>query len=296
MHTTVQHLLILGCGYVGERLAAACIRDGIRVSASTRSTQRADELAAAGIEAVVAHSPADLPDHLLASIDAILDSIPLERDASGMHAGQPRWLPDLVRRANHLHWAGYLSTTGVYGDAGGGWVDETSICHPASERGSERLLAEQSWLSSGLPAEVFRLAGIYGPDRNIIDRLQAGGYRAVAWQPPHYSSRIHVDDIVAALRAAMQKPLAGRIVNLADDLPLPHADYACEVARMIDAPPPVILDEATGERELSPAMLSFFRDNKRVSNTRLHAELLPELAYPNFRAGITSLMTDHPPS
>jgi len=285
----IQHILILGCGYVGEKLAQACLAQGMRVSASTRNQERAAELQRLGIETFVVELPSDLPDSTLTNVNAILDSIPLTRDEAGMHALQPHWLPELAAKLTSVRWAGYLSTTGVYGDASGAWVDESYACNPSSPRGSERLNAEAAWLQSGLPAEVFRLAGIYGPERNILGRLKAGGYKAVQWQPPHYSSRIHVDDIVAALMAAMRKPKPGRIVNLADDLPLSHADYVMQLAQMIGAPKPEILTEEEGQAQLSPAMLDFFRDNKRVSNRLLHRDLLPELKYPNFRAGLHRL-------
>ena len=222
----------------------------------------------------------------------MLDSIPLERMPDGLRAGQPRWLPALAQRLGHVRWAGYLSTTGVYGDADGAWVNESWPCRPTSQRGTERLRAEQAWLDSGLPAEVFRLAGIYGPGRNMIPRLLAGGYRAVQWEPPHYSGRVHVTDIVAAIMAAMVRPRPGRIVNVADDTPLPHADYVVELAAMIGAPPPVLLTPEEGERELPAAALDFFRDNKRVSNRLLHAELLPALRYPAFRDAVSSLLSE----
>ncbi|MFQ5519104.1 MAG: NAD-dependent epimerase/dehydratase family protein, partial [Mariprofundus sp.] len=211
----MQCLLILGCGYVGGKLAQACLAQGMRVIGVTRSRERADSLQRLGIEAVVAASPADLSRELLAAVDAVVDSIPLSRHEQFMHAGQLEWLPQLAPNLSHIRWAAYLSTTGVYGDADGAWVDESWPCKPTSARGIERLKAEQAWLQSGLAAEVFRLAGIYGPERNIMARLKGGAYKAVQWQPAHYSSRIHVDDIVAALMAAMRKPKAGRIVNLA---------------------------------------------------------------------------------
>jgi nucleoside-diphosphate-sugar epimerase len=289
MNRVIQHLLILGCGYVGEKLAQACLAKGMRVTASTRSKERQASLEKMGIDAVLAATPADLPDDLLAAVDAVLDSIPLTRDEQDMFAPQPHWLPVLAVKLSSVCWTGYLSTTGVYGDADGAWVDETHACKPTSARGLERLNAEQAWLQSGLPAEVFRLAGIYGSERNILERLKAGGYKAVQWQPPHYSSRIHVDDIVAALMAAMHKPRAGRIVNLADDLPLPHADYVTELAQMIGAPAPHILDEIEGGKQLSAMVLAFFRDNKRVSNRLLHEELLPKLKYPDFRTGVRGM-------
>jgi len=287
---SIRRILILGCGYVGEKLAIACLAQGLQVYATTRHQARVSALEKIGVEAYCVTSPADLTDDLLASMDAILDSVPLCRDGQIMHAPQLTWLSELATRCSNITWAGYLSTTGVYGDAQGAWVDESWPCQPSSVRGTERLLAEQAWLASGLPAEVFRLAGIYGPERNILERLKAGGYQAVVWQPAHYSSRIHVDDIVAALMAAMQSPNIGRIVNVADDMPLAHADYVCEVAAMIGAPKPVLLTEEEGKCQLSPAALSFFQDNKRVSNSLLHDELLAELTYPDFRHGIGNMI------
>ncbi len=283
-----DNILIFGCGYVGSKLAQRCLALGMRVIGVTRSSERRAALNDLGIEAVVADSPANLPADLLAEVEAVVDSIPLARDGARMHAPQLDWLPELAPKLSSVIWSGYLSSTGVYGDADGAWVDETWPCKAGSARGAGRLQAELAWLQSGLPAEVFRLAGIYGPERNILARLKAGGYQAVAWQPPHYSSRIHVDDIVAALLAAMRQPKAGRIVNLADDLPMPHAEYVLEVARLIGAPVPEILSEQEGEQRLSPAVLSFFRDNKRVSNRLLHRQLLPELRYPDFRTWLAS--------
>ena len=283
-------LLILGCGYVGERLAVAAIEQGMKVIGSTRHAVRADDLRARGIEAVVAASPVALPGDVLRQCDAVLDSIPLEHHGRRMRAPQLQWLPEVASRLSHVRWAGYLSTTGVYGDAGGAWVDEAWPCKPTSERGKQRLAAEVEWLDSGLPAEVFRIAGIYGPGRNLIAKLMEGSYQAVRWQPAHWSSRIHVDDIVAAILAAMQRPRSGRIVNLADDLPMPHDQYVCELAARVGAPEPQLLTPEQGELHLPPAMLDFFRDSKRVSNRRLHEELLPALKYPSFRDAVDDLL------
>lgn len=283
-------MLILGCGYVGQCLARACQDKGVHVFGTTRSYGRAEELTAMGIEPVIVDEPTDIPDPILGKMDAVLDSIPLQRTRQGLMAGQSRWVPVLAGKLKNVQWLGYLSTTGVYGDARGAWVDEAWPCHPTSQRGRERLKAERAWLESGLPAEVFRLAGIYGPGRNIIPRLMEGGYKVIRWSPPHFSSRIHVDDIVAALMVAMDHPRSGRIVNLADDLPMPHDEYACELARLVGAPDPIILSPEEGRRQLSPAALDFFRDNKRISNRLMHRELLPELKFPNFRVAAPDLL------
>ncbi len=288
---TLDTILILGCGYVGEKLAASCLAVGMEVVGTTRSKARAAALERQGVKTIVATSPAELPDTLLAGVQAVIDSIPLTKTTQGMYASQTEWLPQIAPRIQQLKWAAYLSSISVYGDTYGAWVDETWPCKPVSERGIERLKAEQVWLQTELPVEIFRLAGIYGPERNIIARLKAGGYKAVQWNPPHDSSRIHVDDIVASIMAAMKMPRPRRIVNLTDDEPLAHADYVTELARMIDAPEPIILTPEEGNRQLSPAMVAFFRDNKRVSNRLLHAELLQKLKFPSFREAVDSLLS-----
>ncbi len=295
----VQHVLILGCGYVGQRLARACLAQQMRVTAVRRSPIAVAALRTDGVEAVAADSPSALPDVLLASVDLLVDSIPLTRHGDQLLASQPDWLPALVKRMPRLQWAGYLSSTSVYGDAGGAWVDESHHCQPSSVRGVERLKAESAWLgvtteNPDLQVELFRLAGIYGPARNLVARLRAGGYKVVDWQPPHWSNRIHVDDIVAALLAAMRQPQHLRITNLTDDHPLPHADYVIRLAAMIDAPPPQLLTPAEGERLLSSAVLDFFRDNKRLRNSVLHRELLSKLRYPSFETALETLLADVP--
>ncbi len=294
MHPTQksQALLILGCGYVGRKLATQWLKHHhTPVYATCRNPSHAQTLKQHGITAFVCEHPQELPTSVLHSITHLVDSIPLHRPKDQpMFASQPRWLPELIPHLSCLQWAAYLSTTGVYGDAQGAWVHEHTPCHPTSPRGQERLHAEEAWLSSGLPVEIFRLAGIYGLERNILSRLHAGHYKAVRWQPPHYASRIHVDDIIASLWAAMQHPEALRILNIADDLPLPHVDYVQEVAAMIGAPKPIILTPEEGTQQLSAAALSFFSDNKRVSNQALHQALLPTLQYPSFRQGIQAII------
>ncbi len=286
LRNMARMMIILGCGYVGRRLARAWIARGGEVRAVVRRGEHARALEASGIPAIAAASPETAPADWLARADILVDSIPLERGENGPRASQPAWVPALANRARRLRQVIYLSTTGVYGDASGAWVDETARCQPASPRGIERLRAERAWLDSSLPAEIFRLAGIYGPGRNILGKLRAGGYKAVRWEPPRWSNRVHVDDIVAALLAALDAPRPVRIVNVADDLPLPHADYASEMARAIGAPPPELLTPEEAERVLSPAALDFFRDNKRIANARLKRELLPELRWPDFRAAL----------
>lgn len=282
-------LLILGCGYVGEHLALAMIRQGWKVAATCRSEIRAENLRRLGIEAHCTVHPEKLPFCLLEQTEAILDSIPPAKEDDGPAPEQVQWLPTLARRLRNLRWAGYLSSTSVYGDCQGAWVDEQHPCTPSHARGHARLLTEQAWLASGLPVEVFRLAGIYGPGRNLARRLMQGNYTVVRWQPPHYSNRIHVQDIVEALIAAINRPRPERIMNLSDDLPLPHDEYVLELAQAIKAPTPSVLSPSQAERMMSARQLDFFRDSKRICNQRLHQELLPHLRYPNFRYALKEL-------
>jgi len=283
MDKPIKTLLILGCGYVGSKLATAAMSQGINIKATVRNQDTAKNLQQQGIDAVANNNPATLDNTWLKDCDAVLDSIPLSYDAHKKpFETQSSWVNPLIEKLINLKWMGYLSATSVYADSGGDWINETSTHFSTSPRGVLRLKAEQAWLTSGAPAEVFRLAGIYGDERNIVSKLMGGNYKTVAWQPAHYSNRIHVDDIVAALIAAMHKPQAKRILNLADDAPCSHQDYVCQLAKIIGAPAPIILTPEHAEQEMSAAYLDFFRDNKRICNKELHQTLVKKLQYPSF--------------
>lgn len=287
-HGRIQRLFILGCGYVGFRLARACLDQGIRVRALTRSADKARMLAEHGIEALMGDVVHATPS-ILNGCDALLDSIPIDLQKKGVP--QKAFVTKFASFMKGMRWIGYLSSTSVYGDAAGGWVDEASPCRPTGMRGRLRLQAEKAWLGTGLPVEVFRIGGIYGPGRNLLSKI-ASGYRVVCWDPPHWSNRIHVDDIVAALLAAMKEPKPGRIINLVDDDPRPHVEYVTVIAKRIGAPPPEVIPQEEARSILSPTALEFFRDSKRVSNRRLHRELLPRLKYPSFVDAIPHLALD----
>jgi nucleoside-diphosphate-sugar epimerase len=196
-----------------------------------------------------------------------------------------------IARTRSLRWVGYLSTTGVYGDRGGGWVDETSPLLPTGERGRRRVSAEGQWLDlrrrHGIPVHVFRLAGIYGPGRSALDAVRSGSPRRIV-KPGQVFSRIHVADIARVLRASMARPRPGTVYNVCDDDPAPPADvvaFACELLG-VAPPPPVPIEEA----ELSEMALSFYADIKRVSNRRIKQELGVSLLYPGYRDGLAALL------
>jgi nucleoside-diphosphate-sugar epimerase len=222
-------------------------------------------------------------DRAIGAADAILASLPPGA------AGEPV----LARHGAALAaapagWVGYLSTTGVYGDRQGGWVDEESALRPVHDRGRWRVQAEAGWHATGLPVEVFRLAGIYGPGRNVLDKLREGRAQRVV-KPGQVFSRVHVDDVGQALAAALAAPRPGRVLNLADDLPAPPGEVLAYAAGLLGmpAPPEIPLDAA----ELTPLARSFWDESKRVSNRRLKAELGLVLRWPDYRAGLRGILS-----
>jgi nucleoside-diphosphate-sugar epimerase len=198
---------------------------------------------------------------------------------------------DAIAALPGLAWLGYLSTTGVYGDRDGGWVDENSELRPNGARGRRRAAAEAAWLGlwrgCGVPVHVFRLAGIYGPGRSPFDALRAGTARRID-KPGHPFSRIHVDDLASVLIASIDRPRPGAVYNVCDDEPASSIDVVAHAARLLGmpAPPLVPFDLA----ELSPMARSFYADNKRVSNALIKAELGVRLRYPNYRAGLAAIL------
>jgi nucleoside-diphosphate-sugar epimerase len=190
-----------------------------------------------------------------------------------------------------LGWLGYLSTTGVYGDREGSWVDETAELRPTGPRGERRVAAETAWLDlwrrHGAPVHIFRLAGIYGPGRSAFDALRAGTAKRIH-SPGQVFSRIHVDDIATVLLASIAQPRPGAIYNVCDDEPAPAADVGAHAAALLGLePPPLVPLEAA---DLSPMAQSFYADNKRVSSALIKRELGIRLAYPSYREGLAAIL------
>jgi nucleoside-diphosphate-sugar epimerase len=285
-------LFVFGMGFSARVLARRLRARGWSVRATTRSLARAEQLEAEGIVPFLFDGTAPLAEfaaafdgvsHVLASAPPGPDGDPVLRH----HAG------DLAARAPDLTWVGYLSTTGVYGDRAGGWVDEASERTPATERGARRVAAENGWCAlwreHGLPVHLFRLAGIYGPGRNALETVRAGDARRVV-KPGQVFSRIHVDDIASVLAASIERPSPGAAYNVCDDDPAPPQDvvlHACELLGV--APPPEIPFE---DAELSEMGRSFYAESKRVSNARIKDELGIALAYPDYRAGLAALLAE----
>ena len=289
-------LFCYGLGYSALALARRLRTEGWSVAGTTRSPDKARRLAAEGIAVFLfdRDRPLEDPVAALAGTSHILSSAPPDGD-SRLGGGDPvldHHRADIAALEG-LAWLGYLSTTGVYGDRGGGWVDEDSELAPTGERGRRRLAAEEGWLDlwerEGLPVHLFRLAGIYGPGRNALETVRRGKARRLD-KPGQVFSRIHLDDIAAVLRASIARPRPGAAYNLCDDEAAPPEEVIAHACQLLGRePPPLVPFE---EAELSDMARSFYRDNKRVSNARIKEELGVALAYPTYREGPKALLAE----
>ena len=283
-----RKLFCFGFGYSAEALARR-LPASWRIAATCREESKRAALAERGIDAWRFDGEAPLTDSAtaLAGTTHLLSSVPPENaedPALARHGAD-------IARLSGLRWVGYLSTTGVYGDRDGGWVDESSELRPTGERGRRRVGAETAWLDlwrrHGLPVHVFRLAGIYGPGRSAFDSLRQGRAQRVH-KPGQVFSRVHVDDIAAVLAASMAKPNPGAVYNVCDDDPAAPAEVIAHAAHLLGIEPPPLVSFA--EAKLSDMARSFYADNKRVRNDRIKGELGVELAYPDYRRGLADIL------
>ena len=276
----MKTLLSLGHGYSAKALARLLLPDGWRVIATTRSAEKAEGLRASGVEPIVTPGD-DLTAALHAATHVLVSAGPTEEGDPMLHA-----YPEIAQVA--FEWVGYLSTTGVYGDHDGGWVDEDTPLTPSTRRGQWRKEAEEAWLETDLPLHIFRLAGIYGPGRGPFSKVRAGTARRII-KDGQVFSRIHVDDIAQTLKASIDRPNPVRAYNLCDDDPAPPQDVIAYAAELLGVPlPPAIPFE---EAEMSPMARSFYAESKRVRNDRIKEELGVRLRYPTYREGLTALLS-----
>ncbi len=279
-------ILSLGHGYSAQALGRILIPNGWRVIGTTRSAEKAAKFEAEGKEPLI-WPGADL-EEAMAEASYVLVSAGPEAE------GDPvlRHTRDLISKAApHLKWVGYLSTTGVYGDHSGGWVDEATALTPSTRRGQLRVEAEGAWQAlaqeTGLPLHIFRLAGIYGPGRGPFAKVRDGTARRII-KAGQVFSRIHVEDIAQVLAASIARPNPGAIYNLCDDDPAPPEDVIEHAAKLLSLPIPPAVDYETAE--MTPMARSFYAESKRVSNTRIKEELGVRLLYPDYRAGLAALL------
>ena len=278
-----ERLLVVGGGYTGQRFAECLRQLGADVVVTHRRTP-----SAAG-ELPFDSSTGLLPTAAeLQGVSHLLVTAPPDRQGQDPCLSSLKPLLDGLQ----LQWAGYLSTTGVYGDQHGQWVDEsTSPTADLLPRSQARLQCEQDWLTSGWPVQVFRLPGIYGPGRNSLVTLQRGDARHVH-KPGQVFCRVHVDDIVGALLHCLRLPAAKRpsIVNVCDNRPAPSSELLGYAAHLLGCPLPQLHWFEAVQDSMSPMALSFWRDNRRVSNRRLTKELGYALLFPSYREGLQACL------
>lgn len=275
-----RFLLIAGLGYCGTAVAAAARAAGYRVLGTERAASgRARAVAFAELAALLGDAT-----HLLITAAPEETGDPVLARFGAEIAAAPR-----------LRWIGYLSSTGVYGDHGGGLVDETTPATPATPRTRRRRAAEEAWagFSTTRAVDLCRIAGIYGPGRSVFDDLRAGRARRIV-KPGQVFSRIHRDDIARAVLAAMARAAARglRVFNLADDLPASSAEVIAEAARLLGLPPPPEIQFAEARATMSPMALSFWAENRRVDNARTKAALGLEWLYPTYREGLAAILRE----
>ncbi len=279
-----QHLLIAGLGYSGTAVAKAAVAAGLRVTGTARDPGRARPpagVALVGFDDFARVLPA--ATHLLVT-------------AAPGPAGDPVLAAHgaAVRRAR-LAWVGYVSTTGVYGDHDGGWVDEATPPAPTQDRTRLRLAAEQDWaaLAADRAVDVLRSGGIYGPGRSVLDELRDGTARRTV-KPGHAFSRVHRDDIALAVLAAIRTaaPNGLRTLNLVDDEPAESAVVVEYGARLLGIEPPPAVPFAEAEARMSPMARSFWSENRRVANAATKAALGIGWRYPSYREGLAAILAE----
>lgn len=278
----MKHLFCFGLGYSALTLAKQLLADGWRVSGTCRTSDKCERLRTMGITAYIFDKDLPLQEIWdLQSVTHILHSIPPSDigDCVVLHH-----LNDLKNLPN-LEWFGYLSTTGVYGDHSGAWVTEETQINPPIGRNQRRADAESGWLANSLPIHIFRLSGIYGKGRSIIEELKAGTAHRI-YKEGQVFSRIHVEDIAQILQASIKHPNPGRIYNCADDKPAPQSEVVEYAAKLLGIKPPPLVN--LEDAELSEMAKSFWASNRRISNERIKQELGVKLKYPSYIEGLLS--------
>ena len=257
----MSRFLIFGLGYTATRIADALRPRGWEVQA----TGSAGDLDFADREGVLA--ALDGASHVLSSVPPADESDPVLAEYGDVLDGK---------------WLGYLSSTGVYGDAEGAWVDESAPT--GTGRRTARAECDSRWLAMG--ARLFRLPGIYGPGRSALDRVRSGKAHRIDL-PEQVFSRVHVDDIVAGVVAAIERDAPAGAYNLADDLPTSQNAVIEEACRLLGREPPPLL--SMEEAALSPMARGFYAENRRVANGKAKRVLGWQPLYPTYREGLADI-------
>ncbi|WP_320675884.1 SDR family oxidoreductase [Prochlorococcus sp. MIT 1300] len=272
-------LLVLGGGFSGQHIAALARALGNEAVCSRR------QINSQGADVIFDSVNKTIPTNLkLEKFTHLLSSIPPDAD------GKDPVLSCLEEQLKDmsLKWVGYLSTTGVYGDSKGKWVSEQDSPKPIQLRSKRRLSCEEAWQQTGLPIQILRLPGIYGPGRSAITSICKGNVRMVD-KPGQVFSRIHVDDIAGAtmhlisLAEKGQKPL---IVNIADNVPASNIDVLRFAGKLLDKSLPPLEPFEIAKSKMNPMALSFWQENRRIKNRLLCEELGYQLLHPDYKSGL----------
>ncbi|PJL25365.1 MULTISPECIES: NAD-dependent epimerase/dehydratase family protein [Stenotrophomonas] len=285
--TLPSRVLILGLGWSGRVLAQHLQALGVRVAGTVRDPSSAPD------DGVLRHplhidappSPALLDE--IAQAEAVLCSVPPDAE------GDPvlRLLLPALRGSPALRWVGYLSSTSVYADRAGGWIDDSSRADSTEAAGVQRRRAEAQWRAlaeeRGIASALFRLPGLYGPGRNALLQLAEGRARHVI-RPGLMFNRLHVQDLATAVVAALQRPAARGLYLPSDDEPAPPQDVLAFAAQLggFVLPPAVAWDDPT----LSPALRRFYASNKRIDSRGTRAALGWQPQFPTYREGLRALL------
>jgi nucleoside-diphosphate-sugar epimerase len=286
-------LFCFGLGYSAAALARRLTSEGWTVRATSRTSEGTAHAEASGVESFLfdGATPGAGVAAALARSTHILVSAPPDA------AGDPvlRHHEADIQRSASVHWIGYLSTIGVYGDTGGAWVGEEFPARPGSPRAERRLVAEEAWRGlearTGQRVQIFRLGGIYGPSRSALDDIRDGSARRIV-KPDQVFNRIHVADIASLLAAAVGGVGRHTVYNVVDDEPAPPQDVVAFAARLLGLPPPPEVPFEAAD--MSPMARSFYAENRRVRNRRIKDDLGVRLAYPSYREGLRALLDGVP--
>ena len=281
----MSSLLIFGYGYTARAFVKAVGADFKTIYGTTRRPRQShsDGVTLLRFDGV---DRDEVLHQAVAEAQAVLISVP--PDAQGDPVLDA--FSDLLADNKNLRWLGYLSSVGVYGDHQGAWVDEHAPLYPQNDRSKRRVEAEQAWLDlgqdAGLPVHIFRLAGIYGPGQNALVNIKNGTAKRILKEGQVFN-RIHVDDIARVLQASLLRPHPEAIYNVSDDEPAPPQDVVLYAAQKMAVPPPPAY--AYDKAGLSAMALSFYGENKRVSNALIKQDLAVTLAFPTYREGLDAL-------
>ncbi|MDG1378224.1 MAG: SDR family oxidoreductase [Yoonia sp.] len=276
-------LLSFGHGFSARALSHILLPQDWRIIGTTRDEDKAVRLMHEGIEPRI-WPGADMTPALNAATHLLISAAPDD-------AGDPilaQLESEIAARAGQFEWVGYLSTTGVYGDHNGDWVDEETPLTPATKRGVARVQAEAAWQAiPDLPLHIFRLAGIYGPGRGPFAKVRNGTARRIIKEGQVFS-RTHVADIGRVLAASIKRPNIGSIYNVCDNDPAPPEDVIAYAAELLDMPIPEAVDYEAAE--MTPMARSFYAESKKVRNDKIRNELGVDLLYPDYKSGLRGLL------